>query len=88
SVAAGRFDAFWEFNLNPWDTAAGVLLVTEAGGKITNFSGGAFEISSCELLATNGLIHDEMLREFQQIFQGRGLEEPPSPVEYARTRKA
>lgn len=86
SVAAGRLDGFWEFNLNPWDTAAGALLVLEAGGKITNFAGGAFEISSRELLATNGVIHEELLREFDQIFAGRGLEEPPSPVEYARTR--
>ena len=86
SVAAGRLDGFWEFNLNPWDTAAGVLLVLEAGGKITDFAGGPLDISSRELLATNGLIHEELLREFQQIFQGRGLEEPPSPVEYARTR--
>jgi myo-inositol-1(or 4)-monophosphatase len=87
SVAVGRFDGFWEFNLNPWDTAAGVLLVTEAGGKISDFSGRDFEISSRELLASNGLIHDELLAEFQQIFQGRGLEEIPSPVEYARSRQ-
>lgn len=87
SVAAGRLDGFWEFNLNPWDTAAGVLLVLEAGGKITNFAGEAFEISSRELLATNGVVHAELLGEFQQIFQGRGLEEPPSPVEYAKTRR-
>jgi myo-inositol-1(or 4)-monophosphatase len=86
SVAAGRFDGFWEFNLNPWDTAAGVLLVAEAGGKISDFSGGEFQIASRELLASNGLIHDELLNEFQQIFKGRGLEELPSPVEYARTR--
>jgi myo-inositol-1(or 4)-monophosphatase len=85
-VAAGRFDGFWEFNLNPWDTAAGILLVTEAGGRISNFSGKAFEISSRELVATNGVIHDELLHEFQEIFKGRGLEAPPSPVEYARTR--
>lgn len=86
SVAAGRFDGFWEFNLNPWDTAAGVILVTEAGGKITDFSAGEFQISSRELLATNGLIHDELLREFRQIFEGRGLEELPSPVEYGKSR--
>jgi myo-inositol-1(or 4)-monophosphatase len=78
SVAAGRFDGFWEFNLNPWDTAAGVLPATEAGGKISDFSGANFQIASRELLATNGLIHDELLHEFQQIFKGRGLEELPS----------
>jgi myo-inositol-1(or 4)-monophosphatase len=86
SVACGRFDAFWEFNLNPWDTAAGVLIVEEAGGKVTDFRGGPFQLDSRETLATNGLVHGSMLREFDAIFQGRGLEELPSPVEYARTR--
>jgi len=51
NVASGRFDGFWEFNLNPWDTAAGVLIVEEAGGKVTDFSGGEFEIASRETLA-------------------------------------
>src|SRR5947207_6111937 len=60
-TAAGRYDAFWEFNLNSWDTAAGVLLVQEAGGKVTDFSGGAFDISSREVLASNNLVHDEVL---------------------------
>lgn len=87
SVACGRFDGFWEFNLNPWDTAAGVLLVEEAGGVVTNFSGGAFQIDSREVLASNGLIHGELLREFEAIFKGRGLEPLPSPVEYAKTRQ-
>ena len=53
-VAAGRLDGFWEFNLNPWDTAAGVLLVEEAGGRVTDFQGGAFQIDSRETLASNG----------------------------------
>ncbi len=87
SVACGRFDGFWEFNLNPWDTAAGVLLVEEAGGVVTNFSGGPFSIESREVLASNRLIQAEMLREFEAIFQGRGLEPLPSPVEYARMRQ-
>jgi myo-inositol-1(or 4)-monophosphatase len=86
SVACGRFDAFWEFNLNPWDTAAGVLIVEEAGGKISDFSGGAFQIASRELLATNGLVHADLLQIFQNIFAGRELEPLPSAVEYARTR--
>ncbi len=85
-VAAGRFDGFWEFNLNPWDTAGGVLMVEEAGGRVTRFDGGRFEINSRETLATNGLIHEELLHEFQAIFAGRGLEELPSPVEYAKGR--
>jgi myo-inositol-1(or 4)-monophosphatase len=86
NVAAGRFDGFWEFNLNPWDTAAGVVIVKEAGGKVSDFSGGAFQIASRETLASNGLIHDELLQEFQEILAGRGLEELPSPVAYAKNR--
>ena len=84
-VACGRYDAFWEFNLNPWDTAAGVLLVEEAGGKVTNFSGGPFEISSREVLASNVLLHDELLSEFKNIFEGR-VEGMPSPAEYYQRR--
>src|SRR5260370_11026464 len=86
-VACGRFDGFWEFNLNPWDTSAGVVLVREAGGVVGNFSGGPFDISSREVLASNGLIHEELLKNFQEIFAGRGLAELPSPVEYAQQRK-
>jgi myo-inositol-1(or 4)-monophosphatase len=86
SVAAGRFDGFWEFNLNPWDTAAGVLVVEEAGGRVTDFSGAPFDIASRETLASNGLVHEALLKEFDAIFHGRGLEELPSPVEYARSR--
>jgi myo-inositol-1(or 4)-monophosphatase len=70
-VACGRFDAFWEFNLNPWDTAAGVLIVQEAGGRVTNFSDGAFTIDSREVLASNSLLHGELLKEFAAIFAGR-----------------
>jgi myo-inositol-1(or 4)-monophosphatase len=84
SVACGRFDGFWEFNLNPWDTAAGVLIVEEAGGRVTDFHGGPFRLDSRETLASNGLIHQALLDEFEQIFQGRGLEPLPDPTEYAR----
>jgi myo-inositol-1(or 4)-monophosphatase len=87
NVASGRFDGFWEFNLNPWDTAAGVLIVQEAGGKVTDFSGDAFQIASRETVASNGLVHDALLYEFQEIFAGRGLEPLPSPVTYANERK-
>jgi myo-inositol-1(or 4)-monophosphatase len=80
NVACGRFDGFWEFNLNPWDTAAGVLIVEEAGGKVSDFHGGPFQINSRETLASNGLIHDALLNEFQQIFAGRDLEPVPSPL--------
>jgi myo-inositol-1(or 4)-monophosphatase len=84
-VACGRYDAFWEFNLNPWDTAAGVLIVQEAGGTVTNFSGGPFSIDSAQVLASNGLLHDELLREFKAIFAGR-VEGVPSVEEYLRSR--
>jgi len=61
-VACGRFDGFWEYNLSPWDIAAGYLIVTEAGGKVTNFDGAPYSVYDKQTLATNGLIHDEMLR--------------------------
>src|SRR3954464_5154541 len=85
-VACGRLDGFWEFNLNPWDTAAGVLIAEEAGGQVTNFAGGKFELNSRETLASNGLIHGALLHEFAEIFAGRGLEPLPDPREYAEKR--
>ncbi len=84
NVASGRFDGFWEFNLNPWDTAAGALIVEEAGGKVSRFDGAAFELDSRETLASNGLVHDALLREFKEIFAGRGLDPLPDPGEYRR----
>jgi len=60
-VAAGRFDGFWELNLRPWDTAAGFLIVTEAGGTVTDFSGNPFSIGDSEILATNRKIHASMI---------------------------
>jgi len=84
NVACGRFDGFWEFNLNPWDTAAGVLIVEEAGGKASRFDGSPFAIDSRETLASNGLVHDALLQEFQAIFAGRGLDPLPDPRVYQR----
>ncbi|HEV2698608.1 MAG TPA: inositol monophosphatase family protein [Terriglobales bacterium] len=84
SVASGRFDGFWEFNLNPWDTAAGVLMVEEAGGRVTDFHGGTFQLNSRETLASNAIIHDALLHEFEQIFAGRGLEPLPDAREYVQ----
>ncbi len=84
SVACGRFDGFWEFNLNPWDTAAGVLIVEEAGGKASRFDGSPFELDSRETLASNGLVHDALLREFAEIFSGQGMEPLPDPRAYTR----
>lgn len=59
-VACGRFDGFWELNLGAWDSAAGALIVEEAGGVVTGFAGQPFSIYKPELLASNGLIHDRM----------------------------
>jgi myo-inositol-1(or 4)-monophosphatase len=60
-TAAGRLDGYWEMKLKPWDVAAGQLLVTEAGGRISDFSGRALDINGKEYLASNGLIHESML---------------------------
>jgi myo-inositol-1(or 4)-monophosphatase len=85
-VACGRMDAFWEFNLNPWDTAAGILLVEEAGGRVTDFAGRQFQLKSDEILASNGLIHEELIGMFEDLFAGRGLSPIPTPEEFARAR--
>ncbi len=60
-VAAGRLDGFWELKLKPWDVAAGVLLVQEAGGTVTTFDGSAYDVFNNRIVASNGLIHDEMI---------------------------
>ena len=60
-VACGRFEGFWEQNLKPWDTAAGTLLVVEAGGRVTTFSDQPYQVTHAEILATNGRVHQEML---------------------------
>lgn len=87
-VACGRFEAFWEFHLNPWDTSAGFLLVEEAGGRITDFAGGPFQLNSREVLASNGIIHDELKAMFVDLFAGRDLTPIPTPREYAELRAA
>ena len=61
-VAMGRFDGFWELKLSPWDVAAGSLIVREAGGIVSDFKGGTFDIYSKEILASNGRIHYEMIQ--------------------------
>ncbi len=60
-VAAGRFDGFWEVKLNPWDMAAGSVIVREAGGQVTNFQGQALSVYGHNLVASNGRIHQAML---------------------------
>jgi myo-inositol-1(or 4)-monophosphatase len=69
SVACGRFDGFWEFGLNAWDTAAGVLLVTEAGGAVSDFHGDPYALGGPVVLATNGRIHEEMRQAALTISQ-------------------
>lgn len=64
-VACGRFDGFWEEGLNPWDVAAGVLLVEEAGGRISRYDGAPFDIYTPPILASNGLVHETMMRVLQ-----------------------
>ena len=61
-VAAGRFDGFWEEGLKPWDVAAGVLMIEEAGGRVSNYLNGPFDIFTPPIMASNGLIHEEMMR--------------------------
>jgi myo-inositol-1(or 4)-monophosphatase len=60
-VACGRFDGFLEENLKPWDTAAGLLIIEEAGGRITTFEGGEYDIYSPNILASNGLMHESLM---------------------------
>ena len=87
-VACGRLDAFWEFKLNPWDTAAGFLLVEEAGGRSTDYAGAPYRLDSLEVLASNGLIHNELLGFFRDMFAGRDLSPIPTPREFAERRRA
>ncbi|MCX6827653.1 MAG: inositol monophosphatase family protein [candidate division Zixibacteria bacterium] len=61
-VACGRFDGFWELKLSPWDTAAGRLIVEEAGGRVTDFRGGKYSIYDKEIIASNGQIHKQMIK--------------------------
>jgi myo-inositol-1(or 4)-monophosphatase len=70
-VACGRLDGFWEFGLNPWDMAAGRLLVQEAGGRVSDMRGRPHYFGASHLLASNGHVHDQMLEIFAEIFQGR-----------------
>ena len=66
-LAAGRFDGFWEFKLHPWDVAAATLMIAESGGKLTDLQGRPFGIYSEEIVASNALIHQEMLQAIREI---------------------
>jgi myo-inositol-1(or 4)-monophosphatase len=70
SVAAGRLDGFWEFGLNPWDVAAGLLLVSEAGGSYSDMRGEPFSFTSPHLIADNALLHEEFVGFVARIFAG------------------
>ncbi|MGZ3813568.1 MAG: inositol monophosphatase family protein, partial [Mucilaginibacter sp.] len=67
-TACGRFEGFYEYNLNPWDIAAGVVIVRQAGGQVINFKGGDEVLDTRELLATNGKITREILGIIQKYF--------------------
>jgi myo-inositol-1(or 4)-monophosphatase len=74
-VAAARLDGFWEQRLKPWDTAAGALIVEEAGGRVTRWNGGPFDPRRDDLVASNGVIHDQMLgiiRDHESSRSGKG----------------
>jgi myo-inositol-1(or 4)-monophosphatase len=68
-VAAGRFDAYWERNLSPWDIAAGLILVREAGGYVTDLAGGDDPVATCDVLAGNETMHRELLKILQKAGQ-------------------
>jgi len=70
-VACGRLDLFWEFNLHPWDVAAGILLIREAGGICTDMHGTPLDLRDPHILADNGLVHEETVALFAEIFAGR-----------------
>jgi myo-inositol-1(or 4)-monophosphatase len=67
-VACGRFEAFYEYGLNPWDVAAGGLLVTEAGGNTTDFHSGGNWLFGEEIVASNGAIHEEIIGPIARFF--------------------
>ena len=71
-VAAGRLDGYWELRLGPWDAAAGGLMVEEAGGRVTNLTGGPLDLDRPAVVASNGRIHDEMLRVLKEVAFAKG----------------
>lgn len=77
-TACGRLEAFWEFGLNPWDMAAGTLLVEEAGGRASGMLGEPLDLHGRYVLVDNGLIHDEILELFGEVFEGRYRFEMPT----------
>lgn len=82
NVAAGRLDGFWEIGLSPWDMAAGILLVEEAGGICTDMRGAKHHLKSPHVLTDNGLVHDELLALFARIFEGDAPNAMPTAKGY------
>src|SRR5207248_9456299 len=70
--ALGRCDGFWEMDLHPWDTAAGLVILEEAGGRVTDFAGNPFSIYGKQIVASNGKIHDEMVGLLRRCSGGNG----------------
>lgn len=68
-TACGRFDAYFEYNLKPWDIAAGILIVKQAGGEIFDFEGGDNALKNCDIVATNGNISKELLYKISEYFK-------------------
>lgn len=68
-VACGRYDGYWELNLFPWDMAAGLIILEEAGGKVTLFNGGPFTVYDKEILATNALIHNDVIKVLKKSYR-------------------
>jgi myo-inositol-1(or 4)-monophosphatase len=77
-TACGRLDAFWEIGLHPWDLAAGKLLVTEAGGVCTDMRGGVHTMESADVIADNGLLHEELVARFAEVFRGESRQPMPA----------
>ncbi len=69
-TACGRLDGYWEIRLQPWDVCAGALIVSEAGGKVTDLEGGAYDWSGRETLASNGRLHDELVASLATLLDG------------------
>jgi len=70
-LAAGRCDGYWELKIHPWDVAAGILMVTEGGGRVTSFKGESYTIYDGDIVASNGWIHEEMLEVIRKVVQTR-----------------
>ncbi len=66
-IASGRFDGFWEYGLKPWDVAAGIVLVEEAGGKVTDMGGAQYKVGDYDILASNGKIHSDMVELIREV---------------------